>query len=65
MTLERLMTVEELAKRWQVKDITVLRYIKAGKLKATQIGKSYRIYPRDVIEFERSKYNASANTDSE
>ena len=42
--------VEELAKKLRVNPMTIYRYIKAGKLQAYKIGKSYRIAK---VEFER------------
>ncbi|MEX2249308.1 MAG: helix-turn-helix domain-containing protein [Parvibaculum sp.] len=40
---DRLVTVEEAAERLTLHPKTVLRYIRDGRLKATRIGKSYRI----------------------
>ena len=42
--------VEELAKKLRVSNMTIYRYIKAGKLKAYKIGKEFRI---DKKEFQR------------
>ncbi len=41
--------VEELAKMLRVSNMTIYRYIKAGKVKAYKIGKEFRI---DKKEFE-------------
>jgi len=42
--------VEELAQKLRVSNMTIYRYIKAGKVKAHKIGKEFRI---DKAEFER------------
>ena len=42
--------VEELAKKLRVSDMTIYRYIKAGKIKAYKIGKEFRI---DGAEFNK------------
>ena len=42
--------VEELADKLRVNKMTIYRWIKAGKLRATKIGKEYRI---SKTEFER------------
>ena len=42
--------VEELAEKIRVSNMTIYRYIKAGKLKAYKIGKEFRI--------ERSEFKA-------
>lgn len=42
--------VEELAEKLRVNPMTIYRYIKAGKLSASKIGKEYRIAK---AEFER------------
>jgi excisionase family DNA binding protein len=42
--------VEELAEKLRVNPMTIYRYIKAGKLSASKIGKEYRIAKE---EFER------------
>ncbi|MCH7730835.1 helix-turn-helix domain-containing protein, partial [Patescibacteria group bacterium] len=41
--MERLYTTEQAAKLLQVSVITIRRYIKSGKLRASKIGKDYRI----------------------
>jgi len=42
--------VEELAKKLRISNMTIYRYIKAGKLKAYKIGKEFRI---DKDEFNK------------
>jgi excisionase family DNA binding protein len=43
--------VEELAKKLRVCDMTIYRYIKAGKLKAYRIGKEFRIDKEEFNNF--------------
>lgn len=42
--------VEELAQKLRVSEMTIYRYIKAGKVKAYKIGKEFRI---DKAEFNK------------
>ncbi len=42
--------VEELAEKLRVNKMTIYRWIKAGKLTASKLGKEYRI---TKVEFER------------
>ena len=53
--MEKLYTVGELCKRYDVQPITIWRWIKAGKLKAYKIGKSFRVYESDLVRFEAEK----------
>ncbi len=43
--------VEELAERLRVSNMTIYRYIKAGKLKAYKIGKEFRIEKGEFDNF--------------
>ena len=43
--------VEEMAKRLRVSNMTIYRYISAGKLTACKIGKEYRITPSAIDKF--------------
>ena len=43
--------VEELAKKLRVSNMTIYRYIKAGKLKAYKIGKEFRIKKKEFNNF--------------
>ena len=43
--------VEELAKRLRVSNMTIYRYIKAKKIKAYKIGKSFRINKEEFNNF--------------
>jgi len=43
--------VEELAKKLRVSNMTIYRYIKAGKLKAYKIGKEFRINKEEFQRF--------------
>ncbi|HUX36195.1 MAG TPA: helix-turn-helix domain-containing protein [Candidatus Paceibacterota bacterium] len=42
--------VEELAEKLRLSNMTIYRYIKAGKVKAYKFGKEFRI---DRVEFEK------------
>ena len=43
--------VEELAKKLRVCNMTIYRYIKAGKIKAYKIGKEFRINKDEFNKF--------------
>ena len=43
--------VEELAEKLRVSNMTIYRYIKAGKLKAYKIGKEFRIDRNEFNNF--------------
>ena len=50
--------VEELANKLRVCNMTVYRYIKAGKIKAYKIGKEFRIDNKEFNNFlDRVKIN--------
>ena len=46
-----LLTVEQAAQQLGLHPKTLLRYIRAGRLPATRVGKSYRILPAELDEF--------------
>ena len=50
--------VEELARKLRISNMTVYRYIKAGKINAYKIGKEFRI---DAAEFRRFMTLARTN----
>jgi excisionase family DNA binding protein len=52
----QLLTVGEVAEMLRVSDMTVYRLIKAGDLRALQIGKSYRLREEDVDAFLSSRF---------
>lgn len=53
---DRLLTIDQVAKRFQVNKMTIYRYIKASKIIAYKIGKEYRIKESDLEKFlEESK----------
>lgn len=43
--------VEELAEKLRVSNMTIYRYIKAGKVKAYKIGKEFRIDKKEFNKF--------------
>jgi len=53
----KFMTVGEVADLMRVSSMTVYRLIKAGDLRAVQVGKSYRIREEDINSFIASRYN--------
>ena len=46
-----LLTVEEVAKRLRLHEITVRRHIKSGRLPATRVGRRVRVREEDVESF--------------
>ncbi len=53
---DRLLTIEQVAKKLQVSKMTIYRYIKAGKITVYKIGKEYRIKESDLDKFlEKSR----------
>jgi excisionase family DNA binding protein len=48
---ERLLTSEQVAQMLQVHPLTVLKYIKAGKLKGIKLGRVWRFREKDVEQF--------------
>jgi excisionase family DNA binding protein len=51
-----LLTVAEVAAMLRVSEMTIYRLIKAGELRALQIGKSYRLREDDVDAFLAARY---------
>jgi len=45
------LTVDQSAQLLQFNPMTILRWIKAGKLPASKLGKSYRIAMKDVTKY--------------
>lgn len=56
---DRLLTVEQVAKRLQVSKMTIYRYLKAKKIIAFKIGKEYRIKESDFQKFLDQSRNFS------
>jgi len=58
-----LMTVAEVASLMRVSNMTVYRVIHAGELRAVRIGRSFRIWEKDVQRYlEESKVLADDTT---
>lgn len=55
---DRLLTVEQVAKRLKYSKMTVYRYIKAGKMTSYKIGKEYRIKESDLEKFLEDRKEA-------
>lgn len=60
--MEEILTAEQVAKILQVHPFTVLKFIKQGKLKASKLGRVYRIRRRDVDEFLESQVEKPKET---
>ncbi len=52
--MERLLTTVEVAERLGVKPRTVAQYIKGGRLRATRVGRDFRISELALQSFERA-----------
>ena len=48
---EKILTPEQVAQVLQVHPFTVLKFIKQGKLRASKLGRVYRIRESDVAHF--------------
>lgn len=53
--IEKFFTTEQVANILQVHPFTILKFIKAGKLKGIKLGRVYRIKESDVQEFLESR----------
>ena len=53
--MEKLYTVKEIAAVLKISELTVRRYIKAGRLKSTKINRIHRINELDLISFMSAK----------
>jgi excisionase family DNA binding protein len=62
---ETYFTVEEVAERLKVSNMTVYRWIKAGSLDAYKLGGEFRITERDINEFlEDRRFRAKGGRDA-
>jgi excisionase family DNA binding protein len=62
---ETYFTVEEVAQRLKVSNMTVYRWIKAGSLGAYKLGGEFRITERDINEFlEVRRFRAKGGRDA-
>jgi excisionase family DNA binding protein len=57
------LTPSALAERWAVSPRTVINLIVRGELRATQIGKQWRIAEADAASYERSHSPEGAGTE--
>lgn len=67
--MEEILTAEQVAQILQVHQFTVLKFIKQGKLKASKLGRVYRIRKSDVDAFldsqvEKAEEKASKKTEN-
>lgn len=58
---ENILTPDQVAKKLQVHPFTVLKFIKQGKLKASKLGRVYRIRASDVELFLDQQMAANSN----
>lgn len=64
MLTRKFMTVREVADLAQVSEATVRHWIKAGDLRAVDVGREFRIVPRDLEDFfDRHATRAAQATD--
>lgn len=49
--VDQIYTTEQVAKLLQIHPLTILKYIKQGKLKAIKLGRIYRIREKDFQNF--------------
>ncbi len=56
MRKKKFLTIKDAAKRLQIGERSVYRYIKGGKLKATKIG-GWRITKKDLQDFVKRSSN--------
>jgi excisionase family DNA binding protein len=57
---KELYTIDQVAQRLQLHVKTVRRYVREGRLKATRIGKQYRIAAEDLAEFSGGQVEVNA-----
>lgn len=63
---ERILTAEQVAQILQVHPFTVLKFIKQGKLKASKLGRVYRIREKDLEHFlDHTSGRTPKSSDSE
>ncbi len=53
--IEKFLTTEQVANILQVHPFTILKFLKAGKLRGVKLGRVYRIKESDVQEFLESR----------
>jgi len=53
---DKLLTIKEVAKYLRVSERSVLRYIEAGRLRATKVG-YWRIFQKDLDNFLKENMN--------
>ena len=58
--MEKIMTLKEVAKILRVSERTIMRYLKAGKLKASKVGQ-WRIKESNLEDFLKNNSNHKNN----
>lgn len=56
-----LLSPRRVAELFDVKPITVIEWIKAGKLKASKVGNRWRIQRSEMVRFANAQYGDSTN----
>ncbi len=51
MTVDQMLTIQQVTDRLQIADETVYRYIRQGKLKAVRVGGLWRVRESDLERF--------------
>ncbi len=60
MAEERLLTPAQIADRLQVKERTVVQWLRIGRMRGFKVGKEWRISPDDLTAFLEDKANIPA-----
>jgi excisionase family DNA binding protein len=62
MAMEQYYTVAELKELLKISEITILRYIRLGKLKSQKIGRQHRITEKSLRKFLDEQNNQEGNS---
>ena len=54
--IEKLLTPEQVAESLQISKITVMTYLRTGKIKGIKVGRLWRIQESDLRDFLKSPY---------
>jgi excisionase family DNA binding protein len=59
--MEKLLTPEQVAESLQISKITVMTYLRTGKIKGIKVGRLWRIHESDLRNFLRNAYQIESN----
>ena len=59
--IEKLLTPEQVAESLQISKITVMTYLRTGKIKGIKVGRLWRIQECDLRDFLKSPYQLETN----